>query len=172
MGFEKDQLCVDFINNKEIMKRLDETLKPSDVNPDDYQAVFIVGGHGPLWDVTYDEGIAKIVSQIYERKGTAVAAVCHGPCGLLNVKLSNGDYLLKGTTVTSFSDEEERAVQLESVVPFVLEDELKNRGATYERAANWQACVRVSGAHSKLITGQNPASAEGTAKAVVEALQS
>jgi putative intracellular protease/amidase len=107
-----------------------------------------------------------VAAAIYERGGV-VAAVCHGPAALVNLNLSNGRYLVDGKQVSAFTNEEERAVKLDTVVPFLLADALEQRGAQHQPAPLWQAQVVVS---ERLVTGQNPASAAGVAKSVVELL--
>ncbi len=104
--------------------------------------------------------------QIYEANGL-VAAVCHGPAGLTNIKLSTGEYLIKGKKVNGFSNEEEELVKLSNVVPFLLEDRLKAIGGIYEKSEPWQSHVTVDG---RLITGQNPQSAKAVGMAIVKAL--
>jgi putative intracellular protease/amidase len=104
---------------------------------------------------------------IYEQDGV-VGAVCHGPAALVNLKLSDGSYLVDGKAVTAFSNEEEEAVGLHRVVPFLLESKLVERGARFKKATPWQPKVMVS---ERLVTGQNPASAKGTGEKVVELLR-
>jgi putative intracellular protease/amidase len=139
----------------------------ADVQPERFDAIFFAGGHGAMWDLPDNAAFARVASAIYERGG-AVAAVCHGPAALVNIKLSNGEYLVRDKSVSAFTNEEERAVKLDNVVPFLLEDRLKERGARYEGAPPWQKKVVVS---DRLVTGQNPASAAGVADAVVQVLQ-
>lgn len=115
-----------------------------------------------MWDFPDHAELANIAASIYENNGV-VGAVCHGPAGLVNLKLSNGEYLIAGKTATGFTNEEEAAVGLTEVVPFLLESKLIERGATYEKAPNFQEKVVVS---SRLVTGQNPASAAGVAEAM------
>jgi len=165
--FSNDKICTEFLADEKMKNRLQETLNPSQVTPEKYCAIFYAGGHGPLWDVTNNQQLAQLSANLYEKHHGIVSAVCHGPCGLMNIKLGNGDYLVKGKTVTGFTNDEERAVQLEKVVPFLLEDELKERGAQFEHAGQWQPYVRVS---DRLVTGQNPASATPMAEAVVKLL--
>lgn len=143
--------------------KITHSLKPSEVHPADYAAVYYAGGHGAMWDLADDKAIAGIASAIYEKKGI-VAAVCHGPAGLLAIKLKNGKYLVDGKKVNGFSNEEEDLVKLSTVVPFLLEDQLKKRGGIYEKSGPWQPHVVTD---QRLITGQNPQSA----KAVGEALK-
>jgi putative intracellular protease/amidase len=116
-----------------------------------------------MWDLPDDENVQKVTASIYE-EGGVVAAVCHGPAGLLNVKLENGDYLVDGKEVTGFTNEEEREVGHEETVPFLLETQLKERGATFKESEPFRSRIVVS---NRLVTGQNPASAAGTARAVL-----
>lgn len=117
-----------------------------------------------MWDLPDNVDFPRAARAIYERGGT-VAAVCHGPAGLVNITLSDGRYLVAGKRVSAFTNEEERQVKLTEVVPFLLADKLSERGARHESAAPWQEHVVVS---ERLVTGQNPASAAGVARAVVE----
>jgi putative intracellular protease/amidase len=164
-AFKNDKESVDFINDKEIQKQLDHTVKPSEVDPNSVVGIFYAGGHGPMWDTPNDEALAKLCAQIYEQN-KPVAAVCHGPCGIVNVKQSNGDYLLKGKKVCGFTNAEEDAVK--GVVPFSLEDKMKERGGVFVPEANWAANVQQDG---RLLTGQNPASAKPLAEAFVNVLK-
>lgn len=109
----------------------------------------------------------KIAAEIYENGGI-VAAVCHGPAALINIKLSNGKYLVDGKTVTSFTNDEENAIKKTEIMPFLVETELKNRGAKFACVKNWGCNVEVS---ERLITGQNPASASALGQAVIKALE-
>lgn len=131
--WSKDEVCSRFFNDDKIKEKLKNTLRPEDVKLADYGVIFYAGGHGPLWDIPDNQQIAKLASDLYQNQNGIVSAVCHGPGGILNIKLGNGDYLVKGKKVTGFSNEEEKIVQLQDVVPFLLEDELKNRGAQYEK---------------------------------------
>lgn len=142
--------------------KISNSMKPSEVNAGDYAAIYYAGGHGAMWDLVDDKAIAKIASGIYESKGI-VAAVCHGPAGLLAIKLSNGKYLVDGKKVNGFSNEEEELVKLTTVVPFLLEDQLKKRGGIYEKSGPWQEHVVVD---QRLITGQNPQSAKAVGEAI------
>ncbi|MEO0513883.1 MAG: type 1 glutamine amidotransferase domain-containing protein [Planctomycetota bacterium] len=130
-------------------------------------AVFVAGGHGTMWDLPDHEPLQRLLAETYEGGGV-VAAVCHGPAALVNVKLSDGTFLVAGKEVAGFTNAEEDAVGLTETMPFLLETVLKERGATFVGAGNFQANVVTSG---RLVTGQNPASAEGTAEAVLELLK-
>lgn len=142
------------------------TRRPDEVDPDDYAAVFYAGGHATMWDLPDDPGPATIAARIYERGGV-VAAVCHGPAGLVNVRLSDGRFLVDGKDVAAFTNDEERAAKLDRVVPFLLADCLRERGARHHAAPPFQPKVVVS---ERLVTGQNPASAAGVADAMLPLL--
>ncbi|MCU0524978.1 MAG: type 1 glutamine amidotransferase domain-containing protein [Elainella sp. Prado103] len=161
-----DPLNAAFLDHPDKMAQVENTLHPTQVNPSEYAAIFYAGGHGTMWDFPDHEALANIAAQIYEQGGV-VGAVCHGPAGLVNLRLSNGDYLVAGKVVAGFTNEEEAAVGLTEVVPFLLEDRLIERGATLDKAANFQAKVVVS---DRLVTGQNPASAAGVAEQMVDLL--
>lgn len=138
----------------------------SDVVAESFDAVFYPGGHGPLWDLYDDErSIALIEDMVKANK--PVAAVCHAPSVLLNVKGIDGEPLVKGRKVTGFTNSEEKGVGLEAVVPYLLEDALKAKGGDYQRVDDWQPFAVTDG---KLVTGQNPASSEVTAKALLALL--
>lgn len=167
-GFDlTDAVNKKFWEDKYYHDKITHSLKPSEVNPGDYKAIFYAGGHGAMWDLPNDEAIAAIAAKIYENNGI-VAAVCHGPAGLSNIKLSNGQYLVAGKKVNGFTNEEEEIVKLTKVVPFLLEDKLKERGGIYEKSAPWQVHVTQDG---RLITGQNPQSAKGVGEALRDALK-
>lgn len=146
---------------------LKNTLKLSDISADNFDAVFYAGGHGPLWDLTEDRDSIDLIETMYA-SGKPVAAVCHAPAVLRHVKTSDGTPLVKGKSVTGFSNTEEDAVQLSEVVPFMLEDELKTKGANYSKADDWNPYAVIDG---NLITGQNPASSDPVAKAVLEQIK-
>jgi len=156
-----------FLKDKEAGEKFYASKLPSEVNSEDYDAIYFPGGHGVVFDLPHNMEIAGIASDIYENGGI-VCAVCHGGAGLLNVKKSDGNYLIKGKNVTGFSNCEEIAIGTETNVPFLLEDALKERGANYSCAANWQEYVVVD---DRLITGQNPASDLLMAKELVKALK-
>lgn len=145
---------------------VEHTLTPARVHADDYAAIFFAGGHGTMWDLPDNMEIAQLAARIYERGGV-VGAVCHGPAGLVNVKLSDGAWLVAGKDVAAFTNEEERAVELTEVVPFFLADKLLERGARHSAAQKFTPKVVVSG---RLVTGQNPQSALGVGEALVDLL--
>ncbi len=157
-----------FKQDKKAVTALAQTIMISRVSADDYDAVFYPGGHGPLWDLAEDPNSINLIDAIYAA-GKIVAAVCHGPAVFRHTKAPDGSPLVKGKSVTGFSNAEEAAVGLTDVVPFLVEDMLKENGGIYSKAANWQPHVVVYG---NLITGQNPASAEDGAKTVLQQLAS
>ena len=145
---------------------LANTLKLSSVKESDFDAVMYPGGHGPLWDLTTDTDSIALI-EAFVKADKPVASVCHAPSVLLNVKLSNGEYLVKGKKVTAFSNTEEEAVQLTDVVPFLLEDALQSKGAIYSKVDDWHSYAITDG---KLITGQNPGSSQAVAKELLKLL--
>ncbi len=147
---------------------LANTAKLAAVNVADFDAVFYPGGHGPLWDLYADADSIALIEG-FVAAGKPVAAVCHAPAVLLRARTPAGEPLVRGRRVTGFSNSEEAAVGLVEVVPYLLEDELKALGGQYQKAADWQPLAVVDGL---LITGQNPASSEAVAKALIELLQS
>jgi putative intracellular protease/amidase len=150
-----DGMNATFWNNPALRGAVEHTKKPSDVHAEDYAGIYFAGGHGAMWDLPDDAEIAALTTSIYEHGGI-VGAVCHGPAALVNVKRTDGTYLVKDMHVAAFTNDEEREVGLERVVPFLLADRLKERGALHDPAPNWAIQVVVSG---RLVTGQNPASA-------------
>lgn len=166
-GFDlSDPVNKKFWEDAHYHDKITHSIKPSEVKPGDYRAIFYAGGHGAMWDLPGNTAIAKIAAKIYEQNGV-VAAVCHGPAGLVNVQLSDGKYLVDGKKINGFTNEEEGLVKLTDVVPFLLEDQLKARGGVFEKSGPWQVHVTVDG---RLITGQNPQSAKGVGEAIKEVL--
>ena len=157
-----------FVNDETAQRKINNAMTPSAVNESEYAAVYYAGGHGTMWDLPDNEALASITAQSYE-SGGVVGAVCHGPAGLVNVKLSDGSYLVDGKTVSAFTNEEEVASGKDKYVPFMLETKLENRGANHVESDNWQKKVVADG---RLVTGQNPASAKGVAENIVELLKS
>jgi putative intracellular protease/amidase len=136
-----------------------------ELDPHGYDAVFVPGGLGPMVDLVHDALAKKTLAAFFEA-GKVVGAVCHGPAALLDVKLSDGTYLVAGKHVAAFSDEEEKVYAVADV-PFLLSSTLAARGAVLDPAAPWQARTVVDG---RLVTGQNPASASGVGKAIAQLL--
>lgn len=167
-GFDlNDPINKKFWEDAVYRKKIENTLKPSEVDPAKYVAIHYAGGHGAVWDLPDNAEIASIAAKIYENNGI-VSAVCHGPAGIVNIKLSNGKYLVEGKKVNAFTNEEEIAVGLEKVVPFLLEDKLIERGVIFEKSGVWQSHAV---ADQRLVTGQNPQSAEAVGKAVLAELK-
>ncbi len=162
----KNPVVVRFLEDEALVARMHASLPSSEVDASRYDAIFFAGGHGAMWDLPNDLGFQRVTTAIYEHGGV-VAAVCHGPAALVNVRLSDGRHLVQGRAVSAFTNEEERAVELQHVVPFLLEDVLRQHGAAFVSAPLWQPRVAVS---ERLVTGQNPASSEPVARAVVDVL--
>lgn len=118
-----------FLDNPKLVAKLDHTIALKDIKPIEYSAILFAGGHGTMWDFPANKLINKIASAIYENGGV-VSAICHGPAALVNIKLSNNKYLIEGKSVTAFTNDEEKAVQLTKVMPFLLETKLIERGAS------------------------------------------
>jgi putative intracellular protease/amidase len=163
----QDSVNKAFLDNPDKVKQVENTLTPKQVRPSEYSAIFYAGGHGTMWDFPNNQELADIAKAIYE-SGGVVGAVCHGPAGLVNIKLSGGEYLVTGKTVSCFTNEEETAVELTDIVPFSLEDKLTKLGAVVEKAPNFEAKVIAS---QRLVTGQNPASSMGVAQEIVKLLK-
>ena len=145
---------------------LANTGKLADVKAEDFDAVFYPGGHGPLWDLAESrDSIALIEAMI--AAGKPVATVCHAPGVLRHVKAPDGSPLVKGKKVTGFTNTEEEAVGLTHIVPFLVEDMLKRNGGEYSKLGDWQPYAITDGL---LITGQNPASSEAAAAALLKLL--
>lgn len=153
-------------NDPAFRKAISQTRRLDDVDASRYSAVFFAGGHGTMWDFPDSPAVQRVTREIFEAGGI-VAAVCHGPAALVNVTLSNGEFLVAGRNLSAFTDSEERAVELDQTVPFLLASTLEQRGARLHPAPNWTAKVVVDG---RLVTGQNPQSASGVGSAISELL--
>jgi len=156
-----------FYRDMEAIDKVAYSLKLSDINTTDYDAVFYPGGHGPLWDLAINKTSIKLIEDFYNSQ-KPVAFVCHAPAALIGVKAEDGQPLVKGKKVTSFSDTEEEGVGLTKVVPFLLESELTKLGAHYSKGADWSSFTQHDGL---LITGQNPASSEAVANLLLKTLR-
>jgi putative intracellular protease/amidase len=168
-GDRKDPANARFLDTPADRDKLTRTIRLAEVAPADYGAILFAGGHGTMWDFREDRDVQRLAAAIHEQGGV-VAAVCHGPAALVDVRLSSGDFLVAGKRVTGFSNDEEEAAELTKVVPFLLESALIDRGGRYQKAAGlWREHVVTDG---RLVTGQNPASAAGVGKAVAELLES
>lgn len=165
---ERKSMKLDDPENKSFVEKFNAdlgliTAATKDIDSSKYSVIYFAGGHGTMWDFPEDENIQRLVKEIYEAGGI-VSAVCHGPSALVNVKLSDGKYLVDGKKINSFTDDEEREVQKDSIVPFLLESKLRERGGKFEAGKNWADQVVVDG---RLITGQNPQSASHLGKTIV-----
>lgn len=157
-----------FLGDAAAQERLNNTVALNTVKAEDYDAVFYPGGHGPMWDLPENPYSITLIQSFYE-SGKPVALVCHAPAALKNVKNKKGEYLVKGKTVAGFTNSEEQAAQTVALVPFSLEDMLKERGAKYVKGADWGPFSVNDGL---LITGQNPASAQLVAEKLLSTLSS
>ncbi len=156
-----------FKQDSDAQRVLASTRRLSEVQASDYDAVFYPGGHGPLWDLAEDNNSVALIETMLAA-GKPVSAVCHAPGVLRHAKTADGKPLVQGRQVTGFSNAEEAAVQLTDVVPFLVEDELKKLGGLYSSGPDWQPHVVSDGL---LITGQNPGSSVGVARALLERLK-
>lgn len=155
-----------FERDKSAQVKLENTLVLSQVSANDYDTLFLPGGHGPMWDLSSDENMKKIVEDFYSDK-KIVSAVCHGPAGLLQATDRNGNSILKGKKITGFTNNEESAVGLTKAVPFSLENRMKELGGKFEKGQDFKPFIVSDG---QLITGQNPKSALPAAEKVIEIL--
>lgn len=146
---------------------LKETVPLARVTPEKYTAIILPGGHGTMFDFPGDRHLKELLRQ-FSASDKVIAAVCHGPAGLVGGTGADGKPLVAGKTITAFTDAEEKAINLDKEMPFLLETKLREEGATFVAGEKWAAHVQVDG---KLVTGQNPASSEGVAKAVIRLLQ-
>lgn len=156
-----------FKQDADAQKALAATVKLSSINPGDFDAVFYPGGHGPLWDLAQNKDSIRLIEKMYAA-GKPVAAVCHAPAAFRDTASRTGAPLVKDKQVTGFSDSEEAAVELTNVVPFLVEDALKQLGGHYSKGEDWQPYVVTDG---NLITGQNPASSAPAAEATLAQLR-
>ena len=163
---EPDEANHRFLQDAELMAKVFTTLPLSKIDPAAYQAVVFAGGSGPMWDFPNNKHVNRVAAAIYENKGI-VSAICHGPAALVDIKLSDGKYLVSGRKVAAFTNEEEEDLKLTHVIPFLLQDKLIDRGAIHIHGKPWKENVVVDG---RLITGQNPASATKVAKKIIEYL--
>ena len=152
-----------FAEDAEAQRLLATSLPLAQVRAEDFDALFYPGGHGPLWDLAEDATSIALIER-FVALGKPVGAVCHAPGVLRHVKAADGTPLVSGKRVTGFSNSEEEAVALTDVVPFLVEDMLKDHGGVYGRAADWHSHVEVDGL---LVTGQNPASSDASAEALL-----
>jgi len=156
-----------FRTDAEAQEQLAHTLRLSDLSADEFDALFYPGGHGPMWDMP-DNAVSIALIESFVKAGKPVGAVCHAPVVLVNVHDTDGEFLVKGRRVTGFSNSEEAAVGLTEVVPFLLEDRLKERGGNYIKNDDWTPNVQIDGL---LVTGQNPASSAPVVEALLQMLR-
>jgi putative intracellular protease/amidase len=156
-----------FRKDVEAVAALASTHKLAEMVDADYDAVFYPGGHGPLWDLAEDRDSIRLIESTYAAN-KPLGAVCHAPGVFRHTKAADGTPLVRGKSVTGFTNTEEAAVGLTKVVPFLVEDMLKENGGVYSKKGDWQSYAITDG---KLVTGQNPASSEAAAKAVLALLK-
>jgi putative intracellular protease/amidase len=166
-GDTSDAVQNAFLLDARMAGQLDDTPRPQEIAPGDYEAILFVGGHGTMWDFPRNVGLVGLARDIYE-SGGVVAAVCHGPAALVDLTLSDGTYLVAGRNVAAFTNSEEEAAGLTDQVPFALQSKLEERGAKHTSAPDFEAHVVTDG---RLVTGQNPASATGVGEALVTVLR-
>jgi putative intracellular protease/amidase len=154
-----------FLADPEAMRKLNETTPLGRVGLE-HDAYFVAGGHGAMWDLAVDPTLARLLGRAADA-GKIISAVCHGPAALVAVKLANGAPLVRGRRVAAFSNEEEKAVHLDTVVPFALQTRLEELGARYERGPMWSSFAVRDG---HLVTGQNPQSSVAVAREILAAL--
>lgn len=152
-----------FKKDERAQKELSQTVKLDTIKAEDYDTVFYVGGHGPMWDLAENPVSIALLESFYN-SGKPIALVCHSP-GVLHRVTYKGEPIVKGKRVTGFANSEEEEVHLTHVVPFLVEDELKRLGGIYEKAPNWQSFAIVDG---RLLTGQNPASSTAAAQTLLK----
>lgn len=161
------EATIRFKVDAELQEKLSKTHVLAEVSSDEYDAVFYPGGHGPLWDLAESADSAKLIESFYQ-SNKPVSFVCHAPAALKNVKNTDGEPLVKGKKVTGFTNTEEALVQLTDVVPFLVEDMLKENGGIYSKKGDFEEYAIEDGL---LITGQNPASSEKVAELLLNKLQ-
>jgi len=167
-AFKSDEASQTFLKTKESLWKNTHKLSDFAGKAKDFDAIFYVGGHGPMFDLANDTTSHKIINEFWEA-GKVVSAVCHGPAALVNVKLADGSYLIKDKEVTGFSNTEEDQAGASSAMPFMLETDLGQNGGKFVKADQpWGVKVVEAG---KLITGQNPASASGVGEAIKTAIK-
>lgn len=162
-----DPINARFLDSPNIQEALQSTRHPAEIDPADYGAIYFAGGHSTMWDFPQAKGLQDLAAPIYENGGV-IGAVCHGPAALVNLRLNDGKRLVEGRNVACFSNEEERMVGKDDRVPFLLARRLEQMGAEHVFAEPFEPCVEVS---ERLVTGQNPASADGVADEVIRLLK-
>lgn len=170
---DKESLKLDDPENKSFVEKFRiadgiTTQSLKEIDSSSYSVIYFAGGHGTMWDLPDNKDIQRIVPEIFENGGI-VAAICHGPSALVNVQLPDGKYLVEGREVNSFTDAEEKEVEKDKIVPFLLESKLRERGAKFSLSGNWENHVVVDG---RLITGQNPQSAASLGITIIQTFAS
>lgn len=156
-----------FLQDKSALSTIKNTPAVNTINTNQYEAIFLPGGHGTMWDLPQSQPLATIISQAYAQN-KVVAAVCHGPAGLISAIKPDGSPLVAGHKISAFTNSEEDAAGLTETVPFLLETRLRELGADFQEVDNFEPFAVKSG---NLITGQNPASSSLVADKILEALQ-
>ena len=163
----KDPDILAFQTNENVQTKLQTTLKPSQVDWKKYDAIYYVGGHGTMWDFPDNKELQKITLSMYEG-GKVISALCHGTVALTNIKLSNGKNLIADKKISAFSNKEEIEAKLDSIMPFLPENKVREKGGIYVSAPNWSYNVVTDG---NIITGQNPESAKGIAQEIIKLIE-
>ncbi|MFC5606357.1 type 1 glutamine amidotransferase domain-containing protein [Variovorax soli] len=163
---ENDAVVERFLADAQLQNRIQNLPKASDFDGAQFDAVFFPGGHGTMWDLPGDAGVTRAVERAFAA-GKLIASVCHGAAGLVAAKRPDGQSIVKGLRVNSFTDSEEAEAGFQKVVPFLLESRLRELGGKFEKAANWQPFAIQDG---QLITGQNPQSSAKVAELLIAAL--
>lgn len=156
-----------FLDCQHAMQALRASRSISDIEADQYDLVFLPGGHGTMWDFRQSDDLSHVIGRAFDR-GAVVGAVCHGPAGLVDAQSANGAPIVKGRRINAFTNAEERAVELADTVPYLLESELRNKGALFEGTENFGAYAIRDG---NLVTGQNPASVGAVTDLLIEAFR-
>jgi len=165
---DADKYNTRFLQDAGLMSKVIKSKPIEGINPSDYSAVMYSGGSGTMWDFPNNEHVNRISKAVYENNGV-VSAVCHGPAALVDVRLTDGRYLVAGKKLAAFTNDEEADLGQTEVLPFLLQDKLIERGAKHVYGQSWAENVVVDG---RLITGQNPASAQQVAVKIIEHFES
>jgi putative intracellular protease/amidase len=156
-----------FLHDVEARNAIHNTVAINTINPDAFEGVYLPGGHGAMWDFPDCRALQDLIAR-YDRENKVIAAVCHGPAAFVHVRNETGGYFVDGRTLNCFTDSEEREIGKEQIVPFLLETQLREHGADFEKGKNWEGFVVKDG---NLITGQNPHACEKLAKQMIHALE-
>ena len=162
-----DPVNKEFAYHAEGWEKAKASMKPAQINPDDYVAIYFTGGHGPMWDFTDNQELKEIAMAIYNNGGI-ISALCHGVSGLVNMKLADGSFFVKGKNINSYTNGEEIAANLTNVVPYMLEKKLIEQGAIFHKAGWHLPHVELD---DRLITGQNPQSGKMVGQALAAYLK-